>query len=150
MLGGAQYPESFPWAHNTFFVRHLPPGDHPAFFSSSPWTLNVTRAPMAAMGFCPSGRLFEAAACGAAIVSDDWNGLGQFFTPGEELVVARNAADVLAALEMPRAESARIAARARARVLDCHTAERRATELEEILGQASAGAAAEGARACSA
>ena len=108
---------------------------------------------MAAMGFCPSGRLFEAAACGAAIVTDGWNGLGEFFTPGEELVVARDAADVLAALDMPRAESARMAARARAQVLDCHTADRRATELEEILSRAadaSAGAVAKGARACSA
>src|SRR6185312_4362845 len=119
-------PQTFPWAENTFFVRHLPPADHPAFFSSSPWTLNVTRAPMAAMGFCPSGRLFEAAACGAAIVTDGWNGLDQFFVPGEELVVARDAADVLAALDMPRSQSARMAARARAHVLECHTADRRA------------------------
>jgi spore maturation protein CgeB len=152
VLGGALYPESFPWTDNTFFVRHLPPGDHPSFFSSSPWTLNVTRAPMAAMGFCPSGRLFEAAACGAAIVTDGWNGLDQFFAPDEELVVARNGADVLAALDMPRSMSARMAARARAHVLDCHTADRRATELEELLAQAAAAVdpGAKGARACSA
>ena len=30
---------------------------------------------MAAMGFCPSGRVFEAAACGAPIISDAWLGL---------------------------------------------------------------------------
>jgi len=154
VVGGALYPEKFPWAENTFFVRHLPPGDHPAFFSSSPWTLNVTRAPMAAMGFCPSGRLFEAAACGAAIVSDEWNGLGQFFTPGEEIVVAREPADVLAALDMPRWQSARMAARAREHVLDCHTANGRATELEELLARAAAASSsalsAEEAAACSA
>jgi spore maturation protein CgeB len=153
VLGGALYPETFPWAANTFFVRHLPPGDHPAFFSSSPWTLNVTRGPMAEMGFCPSGRLFEAAACGAAIVTDGWNGLSHFFVPGEELVVARDAADVLAALDMPRSESSRMAARARAHALDCHTADRRAIELEEILARiepASSGSAAKGAVACSA
>ncbi|HSS38673.1 MAG TPA: glycosyltransferase [Polyangia bacterium] len=149
VLGGALYPQTFPWAENTFFVRHLPPADHPAFFSSSPWTLNVTHAPMAAMGFCPSGRLFEAAACGAAIVTDGWNGLGQFFVPGEELVVAHDAADVLAALDMPRSESARMAARARAHVLDCHTADRRAAQLEQLLDEAAA-PAAKGATACSA
>ena len=66
LIGGAQYPQDFPWTHNIFFVRHLPPAEHPAFFSSSRLTLNVTRQAMAEMGWCPSGRLFEAAACGAA------------------------------------------------------------------------------------
>jgi len=67
--------------------------------------------------------------------------------------VARDAADVLAALDMPRSESARMAARARAHVLDCHTADRRAIELEEILAGVQAGSAgptAKGAVACSA
>ena len=47
VIGGAQYPVDFPWGSNIFFVRHLPPADHPAFFASSPLTLNVTRAAMA-------------------------------------------------------------------------------------------------------
>ena len=50
VVGGAQYPVDFPWGSNVFFVRHLPPVDHPAFFASSPLTLNVTRAAMAEMG----------------------------------------------------------------------------------------------------
>ncbi|HTD56002.1 MAG TPA: hypothetical protein VK670_11515, partial [Silvibacterium sp.] len=64
LIGGAQYPESFPWLANINFVRHLPPYLHPSFFSSSRATLNVTRKSMADYGYCPSGRLFEAAACG--------------------------------------------------------------------------------------
>ena len=44
LIGGAQYPEAFPWTDNIFFVRHLPPGEHPAFYSSSRLTLNITRA----------------------------------------------------------------------------------------------------------
>jgi spore maturation protein CgeB len=152
ILAGALYPPGFPWRENTHFVRHLPPGDHPAFFASSRWTLNVTRAPMAALGFCPSGRLFEAAACGAAIVTDAWEGLDRFFAPGEEIVVARQADDVMAALELPEAEAARLAGRARARVLACHTAERRAAELEALLEEAAAPGAprAAGGVACSA
>ena len=75
LIGGAQYPPVFPWTDNIYFVRHLPPAEHPAFYSSSRLTLNVTRRAMAAMGYCPSGRLFEAAACGAPILSDDWEGL---------------------------------------------------------------------------
>jgi spore maturation protein CgeB len=73
LIGGAQYPQDFPWSDNIYFVRHLPPSEHPAFFSSSRLTLNVTRQAMAEMGWCPSGRLFEASACGAAILSDGWD-----------------------------------------------------------------------------
>lgn len=133
LIGGAQYPADFPWGPNVFFVRHLPPEEHPAFFSSSRLTLNVTRAPMAKMGWCPSGRLFEAAACGAAIVSDTWEGLDSFFTPGEEILVARGTGDVLAALDRDDGELRRIAAAARARALAEHTSERRAGELIAAL-----------------
>ena len=42
------------------------------------------------MGYCPSGRLFEAAACGAPILSDWWEGLEAFFEPGEEILVAHD------------------------------------------------------------
>ena len=90
-------------------MRHLPPPDHPAFFSSGRLTLNVTRHAMAAMGWCPSGRLFEAAACGAAILTDPWDGLDRFFAPGEDLLVARDTADALAAVDLSDAELRRIA-----------------------------------------
>ena len=55
LIGGAQYPADFPWTSNIFFVRHLPPAEHPAFFSSSRITLNVTRAAMAAHGLVSVG-----------------------------------------------------------------------------------------------
>ena len=70
---------------------------------------------MAAMGWCPSGRLFEAAACGVPIVSDDWDGLDRFFAPGEEILLATDAGDVLAALALSDAELRRIADAARER-----------------------------------
>ncbi|HKO15345.1 MAG TPA: glycosyltransferase [Gemmatimonadaceae bacterium] len=139
VIGGAQYPESFPWAPNIFFVRHLPPAEHPSFFSSSALTLNVTRRAMADMGYCPSGRLFEAAACGVPMLSDAWEGLETFFTPGDEILVTRGAEDTLAALELPREELARIAAAGRERTLAEHTADRRAQELERALDDAFAG-----------
>ena len=53
LIGGAQYPQDFPWAANIFFVRHLPPAEHPAFFSSSRLTLNVTRAGHGRDGLVP-------------------------------------------------------------------------------------------------
>jgi spore maturation protein CgeB len=136
LIGGAQYPAAFPWTDNIYFVRHLPPVEHAAFHCSSRLTLNVTRAPMAEMGYCPSGRLFEAAACGAAVLSDSWPGLEDFFEPGSEVLVARGTDDVLAALELSDGELARLAAAARERVLADHTAEHRALELISALESA--------------
>lgn len=140
LLGGAQYPADFPWTDNIFFVRHVPPPQHPAFFCSSRLTLNVTRRAMAEMGYCPSGRLFEAAACGCPLLSDTWEGLDQFFEPGREILIARWTDEAVAALELSDAELGRISQAARERVLAEHTAERRAIALEEALeGAASAG-----------
>ena len=133
LIGGAQYPQDFPWAPNIYFVRHVPPPDHAAFYSSSRLTLNVTRAAMARLGWCPSGPLFEAAACGTAVVSDAWEGLSTFFEPGEEMLVARSADDVTAALDLTAAEIARIAAAARERTMAQHTSQARARELLQLL-----------------
>ncbi|WP_419809419.1 CgeB family protein [Sphingomonas sp.] len=133
VLGGSGYPADFPWRDNIYFMRHVAPADHPAFFGSSRLTLNITRADMAAMGWCPSGRLFEAAACGVPIVSDDWAGLDRFFVPGEEILLADRADDVLAALAVSDAELRRIADAARARVLAQHSSAARARELVAML-----------------
>ncbi|MEI9408910.1 glycosyltransferase family protein [Mesorhizobium salmacidum] len=136
IIGGAQYPQEFPWSDNIFFVRHLPPADHPAFFSSSRLTLNVTREAMAQKGWCPSGRLFEAAACGAAIITDAWPGLADFFEPGREVLLAHDTDDVVAALQLPEHELDGIRRRARERVLSEHTSARRAAELDRMLADA--------------
>jgi spore maturation protein CgeB len=136
VIGGAQYPQEFPWSENIFFVRHLPPADHPAFYSSSRLTLNVTREAMAERGWCPSGRLFEAAACGVPIVTDSWPGLDRFFQPGSEILVAHDTEDVVAALKLPRQELDAIRNRARERVLCEHTSARRAAELDAMLNDA--------------
>lgn len=136
VIGGAQYPSDFPWTANTFFVRHLPASLHPAFYCSSRLTLNVTREAMAAWGYCPSGRLFEAAACGAPIVSDEWEGLGDFYTPGSEILLCSTSEDVLNALSLSDRELKRIASLARERTLAEHTAAHRASEMESILEEA--------------
>lgn len=133
VLAGAQYPHDFPWCANIFFVRHLPAAEHPGFFSSSRLTLNVTREPMAAMGYCPSGRLFEAAACGCPIISDAWEGIEACYEPGREILIARSTDDVLAALGVEDAELRRIASAARERTLKEHTADHRAQELLRAL-----------------
>ena len=139
LIGGAGYPEAFPWSQNIWFARHVAPAEHPAFFCSSPLTLNVTRRDMASFGWCPSGRLFEAAACGAAVISDRWEGLDAFFEPGREILVADDAEDVLAALS--RHDIPQIAEAARRRTLAEHTSEHRAGELLRMLDEAASGSA---------
>ena len=140
LIAGAQYPQEFPWSSNIYFVRHLPPAEHPAFFCSSRLTLSVTRAPMARTGWCPSGRLFEAAACGTPVLSDSWEGLEHFFTAGKDILVAQSEDDALAALDLGDAELARLGCAARERVLAEHTSEKRACELVAHLEAARRGA----------
>ena len=135
LIGGAQYPEDFPWSPNIYFVQHLPPSEHASFFASSRLTLNVTRRAMVEMGWCPSGRLFEAAACKAPLLSDDWPGLDEFFVPGQEILIACDAKDTLAALTMADAELQHIAGRAYERTMDQHTSDKRAAELISLLEQ---------------
>lgn len=136
VLGGSSYPADFAWQPNIWYMNHVAPPDHPAFFCSSRLTLNVTRRDMAAMGWCPSGRLFEAAACGVPIVSDRWDGLDRFFAPDEEILLASGPDDVLAALARPDAELHRIASRARDRVLAEHSSAARARELVDLIDSA--------------
>lgn len=143
-LAGSQYPADFPWRENISYLSHMPPAHHPAFFCSSGLTLNVTRAPMAKAGFCPSGRLFEASACGTPVVSDWWEGLDEFFEPEREVLVARETRDVTGALARSDEERRRIGRQARERTLTCHTADVRAAQLERLLEpgwRAEAGAA---------
>jgi spore maturation protein CgeB len=142
LIGGAQYPADFPWTSNIHFVRHVAPYDHPAFFSSSPLTVNVTRRAMAAMGYCPSGRLFEAAACDTAVLSDWWQGLDEFFEPEREILIARTTDEAVAAAELPREALRRVGRAARDRALGQHTAAHRAAELEAALEGAARAAAA--------
>lgn len=129
VLAGSLYPGGGNWPANVSRFEHVPPRDHPALFSSSRLTLNVTRDGMARFGYCPSGRFFEAAACGTPIVSDWWEGLDRFFIPGEELFAVRDTEDVLHALDAPDEELHRISKRARERTLAEYTGDRRAEEL---------------------
>jgi spore maturation protein CgeB len=133
VLGGALYPDDFPWRHYVWLVPHVAPALHAAFFSSSALSLNVTRGAMSRWGWCPSGRLFEAAACGAPQITDAWEGLDAFFEPGKEILVARSCGDVVAAIASGPSELRRMARAARERVLDEHTADARARELVALL-----------------
>lgn len=135
IVAGPQYPASTRWPANVKHIIHLEPKFHAPFYCSSRFTLNLTRKDMVAAGFSPSVRLFEAAGCGAAILTDTWPGLETFFVPGEEILVARSSEDVIAYLKhASREEAGRIGVRAQQRVLAEHTAEKRAIQFEEYVG----------------
>jgi spore maturation protein CgeB len=130
-VAGSMYPDFIEWPPNVTRIAHLPPGKHRDFYNSQAWTLNVTRADMIRAGYSPSVRLFEAAACGTPIISDNWPGLNELFRIGSEILVARSACETLDYLRMiPSRERRAIAERARRRVLAEHTSERRAEQLE--------------------
>lgn len=133
VMAGALYPEKFPWESNVYFVRHLPPSQHGVFFSSSKCTLNLTRSSMAAFGFCPSGRIFEAAACGTPIITDRWTGLEEFFEPGKEIIVADKTEDVMETISLSDEILEAAGSAAYTRFLDQHTSDRRAAQLETYL-----------------
>jgi spore maturation protein CgeB len=135
-VAGPQYPATIRWPRNVARIDHVAPSGHCLFYNSQRFTLNVTRRNMVQLGFSPSVRLFEAAACGVPIISDEWDGLDQLFVRDREIVIARTADDVLRALREMSADDARaMGSQARARVLREHTSEHRALELEQhVLG----------------
>jgi spore maturation protein CgeB len=139
VVAGPQYPEELRWPANVRHIHHLGPARHPAFYSSAAWQLNATRADMVAAGWSPSVRLFEAAACGAAMISDRWPGIEAFFTPGREILLPESTDEVASIVAHTHDDDRRaIGLAARERILAAHTAEHRAAELEALV-QAPAG-----------
>jgi spore maturation protein CgeB len=136
VLAGSLYPREWKWPENVRHFDHVAPARHPALYSSSRFTLNITRGDMARGGYCPSGRFFEAAACGTPIISDWFEGLDSFFRPGKEVAVVHGPQQVLSVLEMEEQERTVMALRARERTLAEHTGERRAEQLLECLHEA--------------
>ncbi len=139
LLAGPQYPKSLRWPRNIRRITHLNPRWHARFYSSSRLTLNVTRRDMVLAGYSPSVRLFEAAACGIPIVSDNWPGLDTFFEPQQEILLPASAADVARYLTgYDEASLRRIGEQARERVLAEHTSAQRALQFEEAVERAAA------------
>lgn len=133
LLGGAGW-EDKPVPANVRRLGHVGTSDHNAFNGSALAVLNVARDSMADIGFSPATRVFEAAGAGACLITDAWDGVELFLTPGEEVLVARDGrdvADLLSTLTPPRARE--IGEAGRRRVLDEHTYAKRAVEVDALL-----------------
>lgn len=133
IVAGPQYPKNIRWPSNVRRIRHLNPRWHARFYSSSRLTLNVTRREMVMAGYSPSVRLFEAAACSATIVSDNWPGLDDFFTGGTEILLPVDYKDVVHYFDLSDQELCRIGLAAQERVLREHTSDARAQQFEKTI-----------------
>lgn len=134
LVAGPQYPTGTSWPAGVRRNEHVPPRDHRSFYASAAWQLNLTRSDMRRAGWSPSVRLFEAAACGAAIMSDRWPGLDRFFEPGSEILLPESTAEVVDIIETTHPDDRRaIGAAARRRIMNGHTSRHRARELERWL-----------------
>ena len=140
LLGGAGW-EGKPMPENVRYLGHVGTNDHNAFNVSSRAILNVNRASMAAYGFSPPTRLFEVAGAGACLITDAWEGIETFLTPGREVLVAHDGDEVAAHLRsLDEAKARAIGDAARRRLLAEHTYDRRARLVEEYLDKGEAAA----------
>jgi spore maturation protein CgeB len=146
VLGGNGWAGK-PMPPNVTAVGHVFTGDHNAFNASTRAVLNVNRADMAAVGFSPATRIFEAAGAAACLITDAWEGIEQFLAPGTEILCARDGSEVAAHVEALTPTRARaIGAAARRRVLAEHTYAHRVDTLLELLDGCRAGTVRTGAR----
>lgn len=133
LIGGSGW-ETKPLPANVRNVGHVFTADHNAFNCSARAVLNINRESMARYGSSPPTRIFEAAGAGACVLSDRWPGIEDFFTPGREILLVEDGADIaetLAGLSVEHA--AAIGARALRRVAASHTYAQRAAQVEAAL-----------------
>ena len=123
--------------NNVRWIGHVGTAQHNVINCSARMVLNINRESMAKVGFSPPTRVFEAAGAGACVITDHWAGVERFFDPGREILVAHDASDIVRHLRESSPEKTHsIGRRMLARALSEHTYERRAREVNEILGAA--------------
>ena len=133
LLGGSGWAGK-PMSANVKTIGHVPTSRHNAMNCSALAVLNVARDSMAEVGFSPATRVFEAAGAAACVITDSWEGIGVFFQPDSEILVARDGQDVadhLGALTPERARAIGLAARARC--LSDHSYTLRAKQVDALL-----------------
>lgn len=119
---------------NVKYVGHVYTRDHNAFNCSARTVLNVNRDSMASYGFSPPTRIFEAAGSASCLITDAWEGIETFLEPDREVLVARSSEDVIRHLRtLGQSRARQIGQAALQRVLDEHTYQHRAEQLQQLL-----------------
>ena len=138
LIGGNGW-ESKTMPSNVRHIGHVYTREHNAFNTSPLAVLNIARDSMADIGFSPATRVFEAAGAGGCLITDAWEGIALFLRPDEEVLVARDAADVVEHIRTLTPERARaIGEAARRRVLAEHTYTLRGAQVDGILKEEAA------------
>jgi spore maturation protein CgeB len=138
ILGGDGWMNR-PLPPNVHWIGHVASADHNRINCSARLVLNVNRDSMAAVGFSPPTRIFEAAGAGACLITDAWSGVEEFFALGDEILVANDAEEVVAYLRQISSErAAEIGSAMRRRALRDHTYALRAAQFQTIVQDKSA------------
>ena len=133
LLGGEGWGDK-PMPPNVRYIGHVPTAPHHVLNCSARTVLNINRASMASSGFSPPTRVFEAAGAAACMLCDDWPGLDDCFQPDEEILVVRNAEDVVRHLHAhDAAATKRIGDAFHRRALRDHTYAQRAAQADEAI-----------------
>ncbi|ODS86674.1 MAG: hypothetical protein ABS46_00760 [Cytophagaceae bacterium SCN 52-12] len=133
VIGGSGW-DTHQFPPNVIRLGHVYTREHNLLNGSTLAVLNISRQDMAESGYSPATRVFEAAAAGACIITDEWDGIPFFFEPDEEILVARDGLDVAVILSDLTPEKARgIGEAARARVLKDHCYSHRALQVEQLF-----------------
>ena len=140
LLGGSGWHDKA-MPPNVRYLGHVGTADHNAFNARPRAVLNISRESMAAMGFSPATRVFEAAAAGACLITDAWEGIDHFFEPGEEVLVASDGQEVARLVQgLTPQRSHAVGQAARRRALRDHTYDDRARTVDQALQDLHTGA----------
>lgn len=119
---------------NLRWIGHVGTGDHNRVNCSARMVLNINRDSMAAVGFSPPTRVFEAAGAGACVITDSWSGVETFFQPGKEILLASSAEEIVRLLRsIGKTQSTQIGTAMRERALRDHTYALRARQVDALL-----------------
>jgi spore maturation protein CgeB len=119
---------------NVTCIHHVPAEDRDAVLCSALAVLAVTSAEAAAVGWSPPSSVLDAAGVGACVITNAWEGVEEFLEPGVEVLVAREGAEVAQhLLELTPMRARAIGAAAREHILESHTYDERAAEVERVL-----------------
>lgn len=133
LLGGEGWGGK-PLPRNVRWIGHVPTSEHNRINCSAGMVININRSSMAACGYSPPTRIFEAAGVAACMLCDEWPGLEDCFEPGREIIVVRSAEDVVQALRCyGQFTRRRIGSAFFAKAMQCHTYGRRAKQAEEAF-----------------
>jgi spore maturation protein CgeB len=134
VLGGSGWNENIALPPNVSYVGHVYTRDHNAFNCSPRAVININRDSMAATGYSPPTRVFEAAGAGACLICDAWRGIEHFLDPGSEVIAVESGAAVASVLPGLTADLAKqIGQAARRRILAQHTYAHRAAQVHRLL-----------------